>query len=198
MYPGTEQEIFSMLQLIEAFTIERIGKAGAKFDIHKAKWFNQQYLKAKSEEELSGYLLSDLQRENISCTKEVAIKICHAMKERIVFPKDLWEQGQFFFKAPGKFDEQVMAKKWNHEAVSVLTIYKNSLSKIETVNASEAKALLDGVAATLGIGTGKILQALRVVITGSGAGPDLMLTIEIIGPKEAARRIEKALTTWKV
>jgi glutamyl-tRNA synthetase len=195
--PGTEQEIFSMQQLIEAFTIERIGKAGAKFDIQKAQWFNQQYLKAKSDEELSAFLLSDLQRENISCTKEVAIKVCHAMKERIVFPKDIWEHGKFFFIAPEKYDEQVMSKKWNHEAVTVLTTYRNSLSKIENIKASEAKALLDGVTATHGIGTGKILQALRVVLTGSAAGPDLMLAIEIIGPKEAGKRIEKALVLFK-
>ena len=195
--PGTEQEIFSMTQLIEAFTIERIGKAGSKFDILKAQWFNQQYLKTKSDETLSGFLMRDLQRENIPCTKEVALKVCHAMKERITFPKDIWEQGKFFFKAPEKLDEQVMSKKWNHEAVSVLTIFKNSLSKMESIKASEAKDLLDGVTATLGIGTGKILQALRVVITGSASGPDLMLTIEIIGPKEAAARIEFVLQTFK-
>jgi glutamyl-tRNA synthetase len=196
--PGTEQEIFSMAQLTEAFTIERIGKAGAKFDIHKAQWFNQQYLKATSDEELSVFLLSDLKRENISCTTEMAVKVCHAMKERIIFPQDIWLHGQFFFKTPDKFDEQVIAKKWNHEAISVLTVFKNSLGKIETINAQEAKALLDGVTASLGIGTGKILQILRVVLTGGASGPDLMVTIEIIGAKETAGRIENALGIFKI
>ena len=191
--PGTEQEIFSIDQLIEAFTLERIGKAGAKFDIQKAQWFNQQYLKAKSDEELSVFLLSDLKRENISCTPEKAARVCHAMKERITFPQDIWLHGQFFFNAPQKFDEAVMAKKWNHESISVLTVFKNALANIETIKANEAKALLDGVAASLAIGTGKILQALRVVLAGGASGPDLMLTIEIIGPKETSKRIETAL-----
>src|SRR5258706_1819467 len=94
--PGTEQEIFSMTELIDVFSIERIGKAGAKFDIHKAQWYNQQYLRAKSDEELTKYLFDSLTKENIECTTEKAVKICAAMKERVTFPNDFWEQGKFF------------------------------------------------------------------------------------------------------
>ena len=194
--PGTEQEVFSMDQLIDSFTIERIGKAGAKFDIHKAQWFNQQYLKAKPNEELAEFLLADLKKENIECSLERAEKVCQAMKERITFPHEIWSHGQFFFKAPEKFDEQVIAKKWNPDVVSVLTAFKDELLKHSGITAEESKALLDQVAEKLGIGTGKILQALRVVITGSSSGPDLMLAIEIIGPQEASLRINKALQTF--
>src|SRR5207253_8991299 len=105
--PGTEQEIFSMKELIEAFTIERIGKAGAKFDIQKAQWFNQQYLRAKSNEELANYLLDSLKKEKIECTTEKAAKICSGLKERVTFPNDFWYQGRFFFIASSTFDEQV-------------------------------------------------------------------------------------------
>lgn len=196
--PGTEKEIFSMQQLIDEFTIERIGKAGAKFDILKAQWFNQQYLKAKTDEALSVFLLSDLKRENIPCTPERAIKVCSAMKERITFPQDIWNHARFFFLAPEKFDETIIAKKWNPDAVSVLTGFKDELEKRDSINADEAKLLLDSVCLNLNIGTGKILQALRVALTGGASGPDLMLTIDIIGTKEAASRIEKALSTWKV
>jgi glutamyl-tRNA synthetase len=196
--PGSDQEIFSISQLIEAFTIERIGKSGAKFDIHKAQWFNQQYLKAKPDSELAEFLLKDLSKENIACTPERAEQVCHAMKERITFPPDIWQHGKFFFLAPTTFDEQVIAKKWNQEAVSVLSGFKNELEKLASVKADAAKVLLDQVAASLSIGTGKILQALRVVLTGGASGPDLMLTIEIIGPKEAASRIGTALQTFKL
>ena len=109
--PGTTQELFSMDELIKAFSVERIGKAGTKFDIHKAEWFNQQYLRAKSNEELAEYLLESLAKENISCSKEKAVKIGSIMKERITFPKDLWEHGKFLFYAPTTFDESVAAKK---------------------------------------------------------------------------------------
>jgi len=196
--PGTEQEIFSLEQLIEAFTVERIGKAGAKFDIQKAQWFNQQYLKAKPDDELAGFLLADLSENKIPCTKEKAAQVCHAMKERITFPKDIWKQGQFFFIAPTQFDEQVISKKWNQEAVSVLSGFKNELEKREGIKADEAKTLLEQVAASLSIGVGKIMQALRVVLTGGASGPDLMITIEIIGPREASNRISTALKTWSV
>ncbi|HRI78557.1 MAG TPA: glutamate--tRNA ligase, partial [Cyclobacteriaceae bacterium] len=93
--PGTEQELFSMEELVQAFSVARIGKAGARFDIHKAQWFNQQYLKAKTDEELSSYLLDSLAKENIACTKEKALKICAVMKERVTFTHDFWLQGKF-------------------------------------------------------------------------------------------------------
>jgi len=196
--PGTEQEIFSMNELTEAFSIERIGKGGAKFDIQKAQWYNQQYIKALPDIELAQFLVDDLKREGLETTIEIVKKVCHAMKERITFPQDLWAQAKFFFKPPTRFDEQVVAKKWNHEAVSVLAGFKEELSKLESITADQSKALLDQVASKLGIGTGKILQALRVALTGGSSGPDLMLTIEIIGPKEAANRIDHALQSFNI
>ncbi len=196
--PGTQQEIFSLDELISAFSVERIGKAGTKFDIHKAQWFNQQYLRAKSNETLAEYLLDSLSKENISCTKEKAAKIVSIMKERVTFPKDLWEQGKFLFNAPTTFDESVASKKWNDDAVKVLNAYKIELPKLATFDAPTAKATLEKVTSELGIGTGKILQALRLSITGAGAGPDLMMVMEIIGKEEVIKRIEYALKTLNV
>jgi glutamyl-tRNA synthetase len=193
--PGSTQEIFSMDELINAFSVERIGKAGAKFDIHKAQWFNQQYVRAKSDEELSEYLLDLLSKENITCTKEKARKIVSIMKERVSFPKDLWEQGRFLFYAPTTFDETVVNKKWNDDAVKVLSAYKTELTTITAFDASTAKATLEKVTASLGINIGKILQALRLSITGAGAGPDLMMVMEIIGRDQVVERIDYALKT---
>ncbi len=196
--PGTTQEIFSMNQLIETFTIERIGKAGAKFDILKAQWFNQQYLKAKSDEELTPYLLDSLAAEKIECSHEKALKICVAMKERVTFPQDFWLQGKFFFQAPTSFDEQVIAKKWNDETVKVLAAYRDELGKLAVVTSDVAKSTLETVTAKLGIATGKILQPLRVSITGGASGPDLMITMEILGREEVMSRIEYALKNLKI
>lgn len=191
--PGTEQELFNVAQLIEAFTIERIGKAGAKFDIHKAQWFNQQYLRAKSNKDLSKYLLASLGELGIDCEADKAEKICQAMRERITFPNDIFAQGKFFFYSPSVFDEQVVQKKWNTESITVLSAYRDELKKLETITAENAKITLDAVCAKLNIGIGKIMPALRLAITGQGSGPDLMLTIEIIEPKEAAARLDFAI-----
>lgn len=196
--PGTEQEIFSMEELIEAFTIERIGKAGAKFDIHKAQWYNQQYLRLKSNEELAEFLSVDLKKQNIECDRAKALKVCQAMRERITFPRDIWSHGQFFFRRPNQYDEQVITKKWNLDAVSVLGAFAGELKNLTTITAEQSKALLDDVCERLSIGAGKILQALRVVITGGGSGPDLMLTIEIIGPQETSERIGQALSKFQL
>jgi glutamyl-tRNA synthetase len=195
--PGTTQELFSMEQLTEAFTLERISKAGAKFDIQKAQWFNQQYLKTKSDSELAHYLLESLSAEGIECSFDKAIQICGVMKERVTFPQDFWLQGEFFFKSPTKFDDQVVAKKWNSDAIKVLSAYCEALDKIEMLTAEGAKTTLDSVTAELGIPTGKILQALRTSITGGASGPDLMMTMQILGKTEVVNRIRFALNTLK-
>jgi glutamyl-tRNA synthetase len=196
--PGTTQEIFSIDELIQAFSIERIGKAGAKFDIQKAQWFNQQYLRAKPDAQLAEFLLESLRQENIDCPKEKALKIVAVMKERVTFPKDFWEHGKFFFQSPTDFDSSVAAKKWNDEAVKVLSAYRDEIEKLESINAETAKLTLERVTAALNIGTGRILQALRLSITGVGGGPDLMMIMEIIGKNEVVKRIDNALQTLKV
>lgn len=194
--PGTEQEVFSRDQLIQSFSVERIGKAGARFDIHKAQWFNQQYLKAKSNEELAPYLLNSIPT-GITCTPEKAAQICGVLKERVTFTHDFWAQGRFFFEAPTVYDEQVINKKWNDDAITVLTAYSKALASLPRLTADLAKQTLEQVTAELKIGTGKILQALRVSITGAGSGPDLMLSMEILGIQEVVARIERALKTIK-
>jgi glutamyl-tRNA synthetase len=196
--PGTTQEIFSMDELVTAFSIERIGKAGAKFDIQKAQWFNQQYLKSKPDTELAQFLMQSLKQENVSCTEEKAVKIASVMKERVTFPKDFWTQGKFFFHAPTQFDEGIVSKKWNDDAVKVLSAYADAIGKLDAFDGVLAKTTLEQITASLGIGTGKVLPALRISITGGGGGPDLMITMEIIGKEEVVKRIEYALKTIKV
>jgi glutamyl-tRNA synthetase len=187
-----------MDELIEAFSVERIGKAGTKFDIHKAQWFNQQYLRTKPNEELAQYLLDSLTSEHIECPQDKALKVVSIMKERATFPKDFWEQGRFLFVAPTTFDESTVGKKWNDDAVRVLAAYLEAVDGLPSLDAATAKSTLEEVTKNLGIGTGKILQALRVSITGAGVGPDLMMIMEIIGKQEVVRRLDYALKTLKV
>jgi glutamyl-tRNA synthetase len=196
--PGTTQEIFSMEELIRDFSIERIGKAGTKFDIHKAQWFNQHYLRSKSDQQLAEFLIAEASKAGIQCANEKALKIAAAMRDRITFPQDLWENGKFFFGAPDSYDESVISKKWNDDAVKVLTAFAAAVSTLSAFDAIIAKNTLDSVTTALGIGSGKILQALRVSITGAAGGPDLMIIMEIIGKEEVVKRIEHALKTLKV
>jgi glutamyl-tRNA synthetase len=196
--PGTTQEIFSMDELIREFSLEGINKAGAKFDILKAQWYNQHYLRSKPVNELTEILLSRLSKENVQCTAEKAAKIVAVMRDRVTFPQDFWEQGRYFFFAPAAYDESVVSKRWNAETAKVFAAYRDALSDAEALDAATAKSTLDRVTAALGIGAGKVLQMLRVVITGVSGGPDLMIIMEIIGKNESINRIDHALKTLQV
>jgi glutamyl-tRNA synthetase len=196
--PGTTQEIFSMDELIHEFSLDRINKAGARYDIQKAQWYNQHYLRAKTDETLVGYLQESLNAEGLSCSTEKALKIVQVMRERVTFPQDFWENGKFFFRMPDEYDQSVVNKKWNEEAVKVLTAFKTAIAAIDNFTAPVAKESLESTTASLNIGIGKILQGVRLAITGAGGGPDLMMIMEIIGKQEVIARIEKALNTLKV
>ena len=196
--PGTEQELFSIDELIEAFSIERIGKGGAKFDISKAKWFNQQYIKRKSSTELAKHLLSSLKANNLSASEEYAVKVCELMKERVVFPQELWEEGKFFFQFPDSYDEKVVQKKWTEEAVEVLKQFSVELEDKVSLTAEKAHSLLSEVLERKGIKMGRVMQAVRLALTGKGGGPDLMEIIALLGKEQVQKRIAKAISTLEV
>ena len=191
--PGTTQEIFSMAELIDAFSLDRVNKAGSKFDIQKAQWFNQHYLRAKTREELTRYLLASLEKEKIDCSQAKAIQVVDILRERVTFPKDFWEQGKIFFIAPQTFDEAAASKKWSQDAIRVLTPFAQEVKLISKLTAESAQSSLERVATTEGLKTGQVLAALRIALTGGMSGPDLMHTMEILGNEETSRRIDYAL-----
>ncbi len=195
---GSEREIFSMDELVQAFSLERIHKAGSKFDIRKARWFNQHYLRTKPDGELAGYLQGALRDKGIVCDPEKALKIVHLMKERVTFPQELYEQTAFIFAAPGTYEQAVAQTKWTADAVSVMEGFKNDLPAMPEFAAEAIKHTLHAAAERLNIKTGKVMPALRLAITGTSHGPDLMQTMEIIGKEETIQRIRAALSRLAV
>jgi glutamyl-tRNA synthetase len=192
--PGTEQELFTMDELIEAFSLERIHKAGARFDITKAKWFNQQYLKGKSDEELAAILEASHNAPAVS--HDTLLKVCHLMKERVTFPQEILSETAFLFETPTEYEEAIVASKWNADAIKAITAYVEDLKIYEgDFLADSAKAIWAAAAERVGIKMGKVMQALRLAVTGAGHGPDLMLTMEILGKDEVISRLEKAIST---
>jgi glutamyl-tRNA synthetase len=193
--PGTQQELFTFDELVQTFTVERIGKSGTKFDINKAKWFNQQYLRQKPDSELAQHLLADLAKNNITCSQAVAEQVVGLVKERAVFYKDLWTEAEFMFVRPTAYDETVAAAKWNDEAVKVLTDYQTAIMAESNFTPENAKAILNGILEKHGIKIGKVMQAVRLAVTGRGAGPDLMQIMSILGNAETQTRINHAIAT---
>jgi len=190
--PGTEQELMTLEEMVEAFSLERINKAGARFDIEKAKWFNQQYLKDQDETVLAKDLMDAVSAE---LTEEKAVAIVNALKERVTFASEMADAGSFFFERPTEYDEKTVRKKWNEQSANAVSAYADELEKLNAIEADQAKALLVELVEKLEMGLGRVMPALRLSLTGQAGGPDLMDIIRILGPAEAAERIRIALNT---
>ena len=196
--PGTEQELFTMDELIASFDIAQVHKAGARFDIQKAQWFNHQYIRHQSDAELAPAVQQQAEAAGFICPIEKAEKIAALLKGRVNFAHEIFAEAGTIFNAPTSYDEAIAAAKWNDDAVRAVTVFR------DTLNAFEGNFLADAIKHTLGdamqqagIKQGKIMQAMRLALTGLGAGPDLMLTMEIIGREETIARLERALSTLK-
>lgn len=193
--PGTQQEIFSKEELIQAFSIERIGKAGVKFNIDKAKWYNQQYLQAQPIQTLITYLVEDLKKHNITFEENSLEDICQLLKERIVFPKDLWEQGKYFFIPPTAYDEKTKQKKWNDESAPFLKRFVEEVEKVFDFSPVEIKkAFMEALGSHK---MGQMMPLLRIALTGQSSGADLMETLRILGKEEALSRVNTAIVRWE-
>ena len=185
--PGTEQEMMNLEELIAAFDINHIHKAGARFDVNKAKWYNQMYLRQKDDAVLAAEI--DLSINNLSLSE----KIVKLMKERVTFTKEMLAEVPFLFEEPKNYDEETAQKKWDDLAKTAMPKVIEILKSVEEFNSQAIHdALFAGLEAE-GIKPGKIMQALRLALTGEGKGPDLMLTIEILGKEKSIERINKAL-----
>lgn len=190
--PGTEQELFSLDELIQAFSLERISKSGAKFDIQKAQWFNQQYLRRQTDEELATRLIPLLAPTGAGKTA-AALGIARLMRDRVTFPREMVTGTGFLFDAPTEYDPAVIPAKWTPDVAAVLTAYRDQLPSVENLTAESAKETLHSVAERQGVKMGKVMQPLRVVLTGQSHGPDLMLSMEIMGKEEVVNRLNKVL-----
>ena len=191
--PGSEQELFALDELVKTFSLERINKAGAKFDIEKAQWFNQQYIKNMPNAELATYLQKELERAGVSSSAKKAETVCELMKERVTFPQELWTNAHYFYQPPQQYDEKTVNKKWTEEVSVALGAYAETLTAVEDpLLAERAKAVLTEVLEQQGVKIGKVMPVLRLALTGESGGPDLMKIIEVLGCDETIRRIEKA------
>ena len=192
--PGTEQEIFSLEELVNEFSEKRINKAGTKFDFDKAKWFNQQYIKASNSKDFADDLIKGLTKEHgIECTLEKAVQIIDLLKERVTYPNEFVDNSLILFNQPQSFDEKVVRKKWDAEAPKALMIFAEKLKAAENITAEHAKTLFWQTLEAEGYKPGQFMQTLRLVLTGEGSGPDLMTIIEILGGENASNRIKLSI-----
>ncbi|HEC44443.1 MAG TPA: glutamate--tRNA ligase [Bacteroides sp.] len=191
--PGTEQEIFSMNELIEAFSLERIVKAGSRFDPEKAKWFNHQYLIKKSDKELAEWFMGELEERNLSFSQDYTSRVLSIVKERAFLLPDLWKQSWFFFEAPREYDEKVARKAWKEDTTGLIRDIHDLLNSLESFTSPVIEVAIKELVSSREIGFGKVMNPLRLILVGSNIGPGLMDTMEVLGKEEVLNRLEKGL-----
>jgi glutamyl-tRNA synthetase len=191
--PGTEQEIFSLEALVEAFDLNRVSKSGAKFNPEKASWFNQQYMQTKENASLTALYIPILEEKGITTDADFVLKVVSSIKERAVFVKDFWGLSNFFFVAPAEFDAKASKKNWKPETSTLMSELISVLEKIQDFSSKNTEIEIKDWITAKEIGFGKIMQPLRLSIVGKLAGPHLFDIIAMIGKKETIKRIESAI-----
>ena len=191
--PGTEQEMFSLEELVEAFDLSRVSKSGAKFSPDKAKWFNQQYLQQKSDKFLTDLYLPILEEKGIKTDEAFAEKVVGLIKERATFVADFWELSNFFFENPSEYDEKAAKKQWKPETGALMQELIEVISKIEDFSIENAQTEIKGWITSKEIGFGKVMQPLRLSLVGKLAGPDLFDIMTMIGKETTITRIQNAI-----
>lgn len=198
--PGTEQEIFSLKELCEQFSFEHIHKAGAKFDPEKARWFNEQYLRSKSDEELGSLIKDDVKRafdidENDRRLSLEYLRTAAALlKPRVQFEHEMTVTGRYLFVAPHDYDQQVIEKKWKVSLLPFFESLVDSINKTNDFDPATVDQLLKDTAASHQIKPGEILQLFRVMMSGQGGGVDLTGMVALLGKEETVSRIQQALS----
>lgn len=194
--PGTEQEIFSMDELIQQFSFEHVNKSGARFDPVKAKWFNHQYLVQKSNTELAElYRQFLINEKNITAEPAKVERIVGLMKERVNFIHEIWEKSSFFFGKPTLYDAASVQKFWKADTAAIM---KEVITVLEGINQFEAHQIEEKLVTFInekGYGMGKVMNALRLILIGISNGPGVADICEIIGKEETIERINKAIET---
>ena len=191
--PGTEQEILSVDELIQIFTLERITKAGSRFDLEKAKWFNQQYLQKKSNIELAELFKKELDKRGIKGDPDKLEKIVGLVKERSAFVSDFWEQSYYFFEAPEEYDAKTRKKFWKEDTPKIVSDCLDILKSIKAFTSENTEEKIITYIEGNELGFGKVMNPLRLAVVGAGKGPHLFDIFEIIGKEETIHRIETAL-----
>ncbi|HLF19378.1 MAG TPA: glutamate--tRNA ligase [Bacteroidota bacterium] len=194
--PGDEREIFTMDELIKEFSLERVGKAGAVFNVEKLDWLNFQHLKKRTDVEVIGMLKEELKKSELgknSYDDDYLAKVVGAMRERVSFVKDFVEKSPYFFSAPKDYDPDVVKKRWNSEASHRLKRLVKELSVLQNPQKEVFEAALERTAGELNVGRGDLIHPLRIAVSGVGAGPGLYDILFILGKEETIRRITSAI-----
>jgi glutamyl-tRNA synthetase len=195
--PGTEQEIFSMQELIEQFSLDRVSKSGARFQPEKARWFNQQYMHTKSNVELTELFIPLLLEKGIVWESAKIEQVVGLVKDRATFVSDFWELASYFFVSPSRYDEKAMRKFWKGDNPARIAELREVLSAQQDFTAENLNNMIHSWIESKEYPMGQVMNSLRLAIVGASMGPGLAEICEIIGKPETLHRIDSAIEKLK-
>ena len=199
------QELFTLPELIEQFSLDRVSKHGAKFDPEKTKWFNQQYLRMKSDEELAKIFLPVVNEKlavgNLqpACADasvgrlaniEYVIKVCTLIKEKATFVNEFWSLGSYFFTEPANYDAEVIKKRWNEKSKNFIIELAKAYQAANDFSAANAENIFKQTCEKIAVKTGEVMQLFRVCVSGLAGGPALFEVADLLGKDEVVKRLE--------
>ena len=188
-----DQEMYTMQELIEQFSLERVSKSGAKFDYEKGKWFNHQYLQLKSNEELAEQFMPYLEAKELSGDKATVAKVIGLTKDRVNFVSELWDQVNFFFVAPTEYDEKSLKKRWKEDSPKHMTEMLALLEAHDDWSAEGLDNLIMPWIAEKEYGVGIVMNAFRICLVGAARGPHIWNITDVLGKEETLARVRTAL-----
>ena len=194
--PGTEQELFSMEELVASFGLEKVNKAGARFDPDKTRWYNHQWLQRKSDDVLAESFVKILQEKNIDLVKfdgKYLIQVVSLIKERANFVQDFWELSDYFFVAPTSFAEKAVKKQWKEGTPEIMKAVASVLETIENFSSEMVETTVKQWISDKELSFGKVMPPLRLVIVGDMKGPHLFDIMSLVGKEGCLTRIKTAL-----
>lgn len=191
--PGDEREFFNLEELIEAFSLEKVGKSGSRFDQDKAKWFNHHYLLTKSNDELAELFLPILNDKNIDPGQKDISYIMSLVKDRVNFVSELWDQSSFFFVAPAEYDPQTVKKRWKMDSFDQMQALGELLESVDEFTSENTEKVVKSWIEENAYNMGAIMNAFRLLIVGAAKGPHLFDIISVIGKEETLQRIQIGL-----
>ena len=191
--PGTEQELFTLDQLVEQFDISKCSKAGAKFDFQKAVWFNHEYILMKSDDEITELFAPIVTGNGVEESMERVRQVVHMMKDRVSFVKELWPLCSFFFIPPTEYDEKTVRKRWKEDSAVVMDQLATVLEGIDDFSVENQEKIVFAWVEGMGFKLGDVMNAFRLALVGIGKGPGMFDISAFLGKKETLARLRRAI-----
>lgn len=197
--PGTEQELFTLEELISAFSLERVNKSGARFDPDKTKWYNQHYMQTHDNTDLANAFMLNLKNKELDLPKDknnadYVKQVVSLIKERATFVKDFWELGSYFFLAPREYDEKAVKKQWKEDTAAIMTQLISLLEGTEDFGSENLETQVKQWISENELSFGKVMPPLRLVIVGEMKGPHIFDIMALIGKTDSINRIKTAIS----